>query len=386
MPSSSAEYIMRGMRTFHASLCGTRAAPARRRKGLFHIVEIVIIALVMFIMIFQISYIPGIESDWSRSRLTVQGRDLLYSLEEKGIGWSNEAEISDFIADAFSTSQVRYRLEFLGAPEKSISIGCLCQPDYEPECGNFCTWLAGMLSGHGSPIKLNGFPTEFTTTETAIIDNIYDVMVSSQPLEGMGTAIDGYLSAGKGFVLVRDLKAQDFSDYGAILTGYFAVESAGGSPSGSVEFNLPALEDRHKYYMIPRYFSHIPNGTGGFYGVDHTFGAFSGDEVGKAPGSRGVVVLNTSTNHPACIASYGASDGIGRTAWVSDSSRVDDWRVLLTSLILWSSDHSRKITGTEMGVESASASMYIVPENRTLPGYNHMFQPMEAVLTLGYLY
>jgi hypothetical protein len=359
------------------------------RKGLFHIVEIVIIALVMFVMIFQISYIPGIESDWSKSRLTVQGRDLLHSIEEKGIRWSDEAAISGFIAGAFNMTQVRYRLELLGAPKESISVGCLCQADYEPGCRSFCSWLAGMLPGPGSPIRFNGFPTEFTTTETAAIDNIYDVMVSSQPLRGMDMAVASYLSADKGFVLAGDLGSQNFTDYGIILNRYFAVEGSGGSPAGSVGFNLPALEDVQRYCRIPRYFSHIPNGTGDFYNVTHAFGAFSTDAVRKVSGPRGMVILNaTSTNHPACIASYGASSGLGRTVWVSgDPSRQDDWSVLLTSLILWSSEHRRKITGTDMSVESATTSMYIVPENRTSPpDYNHMFQPMEAVLTLGYLY
>jgi hypothetical protein len=332
------------------------------------------------VMIFQISYIPRAESDWAKSRLTVQGRDILYAMEGAGVDWSDEDEVSGFMEDAFNMTQVKYRLELVGAPSRYISVGCLC--DGGPGCSGFCNGLDSMLPGPGQ-LSFNGLDTGFTVTETASINNIFDVMVSSQPLTGLDTAISGYLSGDRGFVLVRDLAPQDFSGYGSILRAYFAVDEFSGQGSGSVTFDVMELGEEPDYYRAARYFSSIPNGTGDRYNVTHVFEGFAADPVQRT--AEGMTILKTFNNYPACIASWGVLSGLGRTAWISGgSTSLDDKEVMVTSLVLWSSRHRRAIASTDMNVEKTVVSMYRVPGNAGQPDY--MFQPMEAVLTLGYLY
>jgi hypothetical protein len=359
--------------------------PVKRcRKGLFHIIEIVIITLVMFVMIFQISLMPENKTDWGKSRLTVQGRDVLHSIRESGIEWSDEDGILGLIDDAFGGTRVRSRLELSGVPRESVSVGCLCQDAYKPGCEDFCGRLSGTLPRPGD-LSFNGMGTGFTVSETESISNIFDVMVSSQPLTGLDTAFVNYISADKGFIIVRDLLYQDFADYGAMLKHYFAVDYSETSGSGAVTFELDGLSGNPEYYRIPKYFSHIPNGTGDYYEMAHEFDAFSTDRFEKMPDPQGETVLKTANGHPACVAMQGVSMGLGRTAWLSgDSSSPDDWGILLESLILWSSKHARTIKDDEMGAEKAISSIYVVPDDTSLPDY--MFQPMEAVLTLGYLY
>jgi hypothetical protein len=361
--------------------CGSRQTPVKRfRKGLFHIIEIVIIALVMFIVIFQLSSMSITEPDWGKSRLTIQGRDILYSIGESGINWSDEEGVADFVRYAFNNTHVRHRLELSGAPKKSISVGCLCNGS--ADCRNFCSWLTGALPG---TLSFNGMDTHFTVTETSSINNIFDIMVSIQPLTGMDGMIVNYFSADKGFILVRNLVDQDFTDYGTILNYYFAVDSHTVSGSGNVSFDLAELMGTHYYYRVPRYFSHIPNGTGYKYSTMHTFGEFSSDAVQKMPDPQGMTIAKTENGRPACIANYGVSRGLGRTAWLSrESPAQNDWKTLLTSLILWSSKHTRPITGDDMNIERAVVSMYTVPGEIYRSDY--MFQPLKAVLTLGYLY
>jgi hypothetical protein len=136
--------------------------------------------------------------------------------------------------------------------------------------------------------------------------------------------------------------------------------------------------------MIPKYFAAMPNLTGDRYGMNHDFMAFGGEAVRKKPGPYGKTVALTSSGTPACIAKYSASSSRGRSAWLSDSSREDDWAVLLTSLIVWSSDQTRVVSGSEMGREVASVSINVLPGDPASEDY--MFQPAQAVLTMGYLY
>ncbi len=365
---------------------GSSHRRGRKKKGLFHIVEIVIITMVMFVVIFQMSSMPNPEADWGKSRLTVQGRDILYSIIDSGADWSDENEIAGLVDDAFNGTNVKYSLVLSGAPEASISVGCLC--DGSPDCHSFCDWLSGELPPPGGSLKFNGLPTGFTVTETSSINNLFGVMVDTQPLTGMDREVANYLSSGGGFVLVRNLSSQDFTDYGTTLSEYFAVSSSAGSGSGSVRFDLDCITEDPEYYQIPRYFSHISNGTGDRYNITNTFSSFSGDSAQKGPDpSCGVTILRTANGYPACIAREGASGGMGKTVWVSnDMSVQDDWSILLTSLVLWSSGHERQILSSDMGVEKAAVSIYMIPRNNTQSGYNHMFQPIEAILTLGYIY
>jgi len=353
-----------------------------KMKGLFHIIEIVIITLVMFVMIFQMSSMSSTELDWGKSRLMVQGRDILYSIRESSIEWSYEEGIADFVRDAFNRTNVRHRLELSGAPKESVSVGCLC--DGSADCRSFCSWLTGALPWSGT-LSFNGMETGFTVTESSSINNIFDVMVSSQPLTGMDTGVVNYLSADRGFILVRDLVSQDFTDYGTVLNYYFSVDSSARQGSGIVSFDLEALAENPDYYRIPKYFSHTPNGTGDRYNTTRTFDDFSSDPAQKMPDPQGMTVLKAANGRPACIATRGVSRGLGRTAWLSrESPAQDDWGILLASLILWSSEHTRTITDDDMSIERAAASMYMVPDDTSRADY--MFQPMEAVLTLGYLY
>lgn len=353
----------------------------QKMKGLFHIIEIVIISMVMFIMIFQMSYAPRAESDWGKSKLTVQGRDILYTMAEAGVDWSNENEVKGFIENAFNLTQVRYRIEILGIPKKLISVGCLC--DGSIGCENFCDSLDNTFPPSGS-LSFNGMPTDFTITQTDIISHIYDVIVTNQPLTGLETQIANYLNDNRGFLLARNLGGLDFEGYGDILNSYFAVEESPGTGGGTVEFNLNDLNERPDYSPISRYFSHIPNGTGDFYNITHVFEAFS-DDIVKEPGIDGLMILETANGRPACVAKFWASNGQGRTAWLSgDTTSLDDKDIMMVSLVLWTSEHRRVIAGTDMNVEKTIVSMYMVPNDLSRADY--LFQPMEAVLTLGYLY
>lgn len=352
-----------------------------KRKGLFHIIESVIISIAMFVMLSQITYIQGSGPEWSNEKLVVQGRDILYSLSASGIDWSDETNVAGYLDYAFNDSNAAYRLEYRGAPQDSISVGCLC--DGSAGCSSFCTWLDTHLSGY-SGMEYNSMDVGFSMTETDNVNTLFDVMVSNQGLSGRERNVRNFLSSGRGFVLVRDLEQQDFDDYGDILTGYFAVNVSSGSSSGSVSFELTDISNEPEYAMIPGYFSATPNGTWDRYNESHVFSGFVSSRMQKVPGAGGRTILKATSGAPACIAKYSAASNRGRSAWLAGSQGDDDWETLLTSLVIWSSDHTRFVSGTEIGSEESTTYIYAIPGDPSSNDY--VFQPMEVVLTMGYLF
>lgn len=76
-----------------------------------HIVEIIIVAVLMFFLIFQFSNIPRAYADWSRAKLTLQAYDVLFSLEGSGLNWSNPTEVGIEMDGIFGDTSIIYRVE-----------------------------------------------------------------------------------------------------------------------------------------------------------------------------------------------------------------------------------------------------------------------------------
>ncbi len=354
------------------------------RKGLFHIVEIVIISIVMFVMITQLSLIPEPESDWSKTRILVQGRDILYSMGESGVEWSDEAALRDNMNYSFGDSAIKYKLEYRGVPPERIIVGCLC--DGTPGCTGFCNWFFSEMDSYNSagPLSFNNFPVTFTVINSDVISNLWDVGITNQELTGFEYPLLNFISSNKGFILVQDIDSSDFNNYEEILRDYFAINRSSGTGAGSVSFNLLGAPNSPGYFRIPGYFETIPNATGGNFDVSHTFSSFSGDTATLIPGPYGQEILKTTNGRPACIAKTSAAGNRGRTAWISDSPRDDDWKTFLTSLVIWSADNTREVIQNDLGSEEATVSLFTIPSDTSRSDY--MFMPFEAVLTLGYIF
>jgi hypothetical protein len=350
------------------------------RKGLFHIVEIVIISIIMFVILSQLSYSTGTGPDWGKSKLMTQGRDSLFSMFESGIDWTDNGEVTDYLDYVFNESHVKYRLELLGAPKENIAAGCLC--DGSPGCTDFCDMIKGIIETRGT-MSFNNMDVEFTAVETSNINTLFDVIVTNMSLAGQDPYIRNYLVEDRGLVLVRDLSDQDFADFGTILLDYFSIENSLVGGSGDVTFDLLEIEQEPEYYGMPLYFSVIENASGDRYNITHVFDAFASDSIKKETGPYGRVMLKTSSGLPACIAKESAWESSGKTAWLSRSSG-DDWEILLTSLMIWSSEHRRTITDEGLSFETAKASMFVLPSDTSRDDY--MLQPIEAVLSMGYIY
>jgi hypothetical protein len=80
------------------------------RKGFIHIVEVIVISIVMFIVLYQFSLMQAPKSDWSRVKLTAQAYDILFSLDKTGVNWMDTADVSDKLADFDLQKNIIYSL------------------------------------------------------------------------------------------------------------------------------------------------------------------------------------------------------------------------------------------------------------------------------------
>ncbi len=74
------------------------------KKGFIHIVEAVIMGVVVLLVLMQFSSIQMPKSDWSRTKLLLQGYDILSSAE-KMVDWTNQnckALLNDAIKNNFN--------------------------------------------------------------------------------------------------------------------------------------------------------------------------------------------------------------------------------------------------------------------------------------------
>jgi hypothetical protein len=95
-------------------------------KGFMHIVEIIIIAIVIFVVIMQFLSIPLPEIDWSRTKLGLQANDVLYSLEGMGINWFDKDQLAGNLSLVFNDSNVVYNLKLKNIIKPEILVGCIC--------------------------------------------------------------------------------------------------------------------------------------------------------------------------------------------------------------------------------------------------------------------
>jgi|GEM_PF-3745956 hypothetical protein len=97
------------------------------KKGFIHIMEIIIIVIVMFIVLFQFSLIQTQKSDWSRAKLAIQGYDILFSLDRQGVDWTaTDTALRNSVIGKLNNMDIQkniiysLRVEFADRTEKDI--------------------------------------------------------------------------------------------------------------------------------------------------------------------------------------------------------------------------------------------------------------------------
>ncbi len=356
-------------------------------KGFMHIMEILIIVLVMFFVIMQLMGVPRYAIDWSQIELITHGNDVLFLLDKKGVNWFNGTEIDNELKKIFDETNIIYDLKIRDGIKPNITVGCICK-EYQESI------LKGMLN----PFTINGQETNFVYIER--IDPSkpsfpvrFDVIVIFDAnIATLDSEVSNYLMHDRGVVQIRDITNPLEVSKGTTYDKYFGMmwnnSHTGADNVNNITFTYQARDPTNRYYNLYKYFSHIPNSTGHRYPGGHFFVNFlkTGTDPEKLTVNDNVIgriiLEQKNTETPAAIVNDRIVNGAGRTAWISappGDEYTDDYSVMVRAFVVWAAGGTYSIITNHIPTNPAVFSMY-----KTIN--NDMFQIIEIVLTMGYLY
>ena len=355
-----------------------------RRVGFIHVVEIVIITLVVFILVTQFSTLPVARGDWDEAKLNLQGYDLLYSADKTGVNWLDPEEVRGVLDPVLEGTTLRYSVTIKNALKANILVGCICT---NPEFNT----IEGILT----PFTFNGEDINFSlaqidpTVEDVSFPVYYDVIIVGNAvfdqMGGIGpylVDVENYLAEGKGIVDIRDLDAQDFGvedNRGFIQEYIFGLRWNEGLPDPNFNRINFAVPENSTYYKLYKYFTYIPSGINAS-GWDGFNNFLSGEKADKAAdGIVEVILRQEGTNVPAMIVKEGIVAGAGKSAWLSggDDTR-EERKALIRTLVTWMAGDEYPVVPGEVR-DPTTFSIYRVVNI-------DMFQPIEVILSLGYIF
>ena len=369
------------------------------KKGFLHIVEIIIVSLLMFLVISQFTYIPRLESDWSGTKLYLQGNDLISVMDKDGTDWIDILEVTSKI-ESILPENVEYDLKLKNVIKPRILVGCICNPSEYNDVSRALTSPPTMtINRHTIQIIPEQIPTG-----TISFDLKYDVIIIGASVydtidgnDNMKSELERFLSYDKGVIEMVDL---DITKSGGITLGEFQENVF--NVLWDNDLPVPSTDDIEfsttfsEYVLKPpieKYFYHFENSSGDIYREEkpYYFNNFLSNNVNNPEKvnvfdgmDEKIILKQIGTEIPACIINYninyGIIESVGRTAWLSDNIMTDDLSVLVKAITAWAGGDIYDIaTGYFQEGRSISFSFFkLLNED--------MYQPIEILLTLGYFY
>jgi hypothetical protein len=321
-------------------------------------VEIFIVVLAMFFVIFQFMNIPPVNTEWSESKLLIAGTDLLHVLDWMGVDWADPYEITALIDDAITrgntkNSTIIYDLKLSGVVKPYIKVGCICRSDANPMLDELTPIRNALI-----PFYLNGrnitFDVDYIDPASPVLSHEYDVIIIApdffkgtfhppNTLDGFRTQITNFLGAGKGIIAVHNYTAAMAAPG---TTGYdlFGVNWSSAVVQDadlSMVHAHDASQPNSSYFDVYKFFYGFPNASGLKTSPSYRFTNLldSNDRTVIPPQSSASCGLEDNNGVCGLIMNRGMSDGSGRTVWLSqfkDPLSGDDGNnVLLRSVVSW---------------------------------------------------
>jgi hypothetical protein len=355
------------------------------KKGFLHVVEIVIVSLVMFIIISQFSALPKVNSNWPGTKLFLQANDIIYALDSKGVNWLDSKSVSREIEKILPNS-TKYDLKVKNTIKPMIYVGCLCSDTEYSEVTQALTQPPFMNINDENiqflPERINPSSPEFPIRYDVIIIG-QTALIQNGNMVNYRDQIEAYLSYDKGVLEIVDLESSN--DVTEIQRDIFNLkwDSSLFNPSTNrIGFSI----NRNSYELVPpidKYFYHFPNASNDFYPDPHTFGNFlaSGEKINVSDGKTDKIIMKQElTAVPAAIINYNMVNSVGRTAWLSNGPFTDDTRVLVKSITAWAAGDVQYVMSSVFSSEEAVSFSFFKVLNKD------MYQPIEILFTMGYLY
>lgn len=360
------------------------------KKGFLHIAEVIIVAILVFVIISQFYNIPKPSNEWSRTKLTVITQDLIASMEEIGVDWFDPTEVNDTLYNALPRS-MGYTVKLQSYVRPVTNVLCACSST------NYTFLRNNVIYNY----TFNGIRREynFQRTDPGSLDLSpggahaqSDVVL----LWGIPPSIDvqdlkDYLAGGRGIVLFSDLTEDDLTTDNLWIRDQLNVKwSYSTRPSGTGEFQYfnpteTGFTVKSIFENDPTYFS--PDSFRDF--GSSTERVYPNDDVQK----KALVVLdNTYTNGvykdlpvPLSIIDW-AVEGNGRSAWMSGADismggppTNKARRQLLKTLISWTAAGRDYTLADTILAQNSKASI------RKSYGTD-TYEPVRIELTVGYFF
>ncbi len=219
-------------------------------KGFIHILEIMIVALVIFLVMALFAYIPRIETDWARTRLILYGNDLFFSLDSKGVDWLNKTQVNDSISRLLP-GNLKFDLSVKNAVKPQISLGCACPQG-----------MVNVFDEFLNDLEFNGVNTSFRLEWINSSDISFPITLDLVLFLDMNipdskrNELEQYLDHDKGVIEISSLDAniigypiqRDILNLGYVQAGVQTNADAG------FQETMPGRDN----YKIRKYFSHLP--------------------------------------------------------------------------------------------------------------------------------
>jgi hypothetical protein len=367
-----------------------------KRKGFFHILEVVIVAMMIFVVLTQLYSVPKANQPWDAAKLNVMSEDLLYSLDAKGVNWFSQTEVNRTLYNTLPGT-MGYAVSTTQDVRPSMKIGLVCT-------GTDLTEINSMLQN----FPLNGIQRRFTVTPIAPgnLDlspggahsgNDAIVFCNSPGLnDAQISNAERYLSGGGGIVEFSDLSAavvQDSRWYDEVINLQW-TDSVNPAPSARARF--PYMDPDERRYPVQKIFFGIPT-IPATPPATFTFANFGDAAETVYPADNAaekIVVIQESyyiggsfhdgKEVPLSTIDWGVN-GSGRVAWMSravitGSADQQNNGKLLKSLIVWAA--SGKSYPIVEGTVSTGATSSMRKVYQTAS--NGMYEPVRIDLTIGY--
>ncbi len=343
------------------------------RKGFIHIIEVIVITLVVFVLVFQFSTLPTIQTDWQAHELKLQAYDILSLLDAKGIDWLSPADVSRNMDSILNGTNVKYELRISNAVKNNISVGCICTPE------EYSLFLPSV-----NPVQFNSrtvtFQSERIDSSSPSYSLRHDVIYigtsawNSGKIENTSSLLLSYISSGKGILLSANLSRN--SD---LLATLFGIRSVTVSPS-SLPFVFSEYGSPRLASAVARYFTKIPYAYGRYFSSIHEFESFSPVNSIDAD-VKNIILVQKSTGYPGAIVRERIVSGKGRAAWLTVSIQPsEDIQHLVRSLILYLSANEFRAAGNDV-LRPVKATIL-----RDLRKSGSMLEPVEISLYLSYTF
>jgi len=350
------------------------------RKGFLHIVEALIVIMLVFMVLSNFYTIPRPEESWTTAKLTAMSQDLLYSMDENGVNWTDFNDVNSTLYSILPpTAGYAVNLHLDVRPvTKILCVGSDAN----------CTYLKTLIMGNS--ITLNNIDRKFTITnvtpavmdfslDSSYMDN--DVILfwgfpSITPEEASN--LSQYLSEGNGVVEYAGLNKTEVETrwHGDIFNLTYVSDST-RPPSINAEFQELQPTD-HAYNVMKIY-----NATG----ANMLFKNFGSERIYPSSNMESRILVKQNGSYtggiydgmsvPLTVVNW-AVRGKGRTAWMSNGTMTDQKnRDLLRALVMWAGGGKDYVLITSAMTQSVRSSFRKILNT-------DMYEPMRVDLQLGY--